>query len=254
MSEKYNLKEVTFIIPFFYDSVEREENLICIVNYLRKHFDTNIFILEGYINRPSYFIFQLAYSENGLKYQCSKKWFVDGMFHRTKVLNEGIRDSSTQYIVIYDADVILEPHQYIKSLELLKSGVTIVYPYDGKWIDINRSYIQDDVIRPFNYSSTSSVGGACFINKEKYIECGMENENFINYGYEDQERISRFQKIGLHIYRLDGNLVHLKHYRGPNSNLNNDCSSKNEQEFKKIENMSTEEVLTYVRGWKWLEN
>ena len=244
-----DLLDVTFLIPVRIDHTDRVENLDLVVDYIFSKFDTNIFIYEEdispkYVPKTSKVIYKYIRTENK-------------NLHRTKLLNMMTKHSKTPIIVNYDTDVFLYEDKYIDATNLIRSKkYDVVYPYSGKFCDVDRNpnlkYIKEDltldrVDTSKYFFHPCSVGGAIFCNKEKYILSGMENENFINYGYEDQERISRFQKIGLHIYRLDGNLVHLKHYRGPNSNLNNDCSSKNEQEFKKIENMSTEEVLTYVR-------
>lgn len=44
--KKYNLKDITFIIPVHYDSIIRLENTISIISFLSKYFDSNIFVLE----------------------------------------------------------------------------------------------------------------------------------------------------------------------------------------------------------------
>lgn len=44
--KKYNLKDITFIIPVHCDSIIRLENTISIISFLSKYFDSNIFVLE----------------------------------------------------------------------------------------------------------------------------------------------------------------------------------------------------------------
>lgn len=42
---KTNLMDIDFLIPIRIDSVERIENLMSNINYLIKHFDTNIYVV-----------------------------------------------------------------------------------------------------------------------------------------------------------------------------------------------------------------
>ena len=44
---KTDLKDVTFMIPVRIDSIIRLENLISVVQYLSRHFDCRIMILEA---------------------------------------------------------------------------------------------------------------------------------------------------------------------------------------------------------------
>ena len=40
------MKDLTFTIPFRYDSEDRLRNLRTIIAYINKHFDTNIHVME----------------------------------------------------------------------------------------------------------------------------------------------------------------------------------------------------------------
>jgi hypothetical protein len=45
--ERFILNDMTFIMPVRFDSIIRLENALVVVNYLYKHFETNIFVLEA---------------------------------------------------------------------------------------------------------------------------------------------------------------------------------------------------------------
>ena len=89
------------------------------------------------------------------------------------------------------------------------------------------------------------------MNKQKFIEGGMENENFVSWGPEDVERRDRLIKLGYKIASVDGKLFHLDHSRTFNSNTTNPRFKQNEEEYKKIQNFSREQLRQYVGGWPW---
>ena len=66
-----------------------------------------------------------------------------------------------------------------------------------------------------------SVGGAFMANRMKYIEAGMENENYYGWGLEDHERYQRWKKLEYRTHKVDGPLFHLSHGRGTNSRYHN---------------------------------
>lgn len=46
-----------------------------------------------------------------------------------------------------------------------------------------------------------AVGGAIFVQTNKYLQAGMENEDFYGWGLEDGERHYRWLSFGYRIYR-----------------------------------------------------
>ena len=47
MITKTDLTDVTFLIPLRIDSIDRLENLLEVISFIDKHFDTNIHLLES---------------------------------------------------------------------------------------------------------------------------------------------------------------------------------------------------------------
>jgi len=74
----------------------------------------------------------------------------------------------------------------------------------------------------------------------------MENENFKSWGFEDNERVVRFDKLGLKYCRLEGCLYHLKHPKFNDSSKSNPYYQHNKEELEKISNMSKEEIILYM--------
>lgn len=222
--ERIDLKDVTFLIPFRIDSVIRLENLQVSVEVITKYFDTKISVLEAdeYNNT-----FAKRIMPKGVKYSFWKD--NDPIFYRTKYINVLAGAADTQYVAIWDTDIIISPRQIIQAVALLrKHSCDVVFPYDGRFCDttpiIRNMFLKnkdlqflerhiDKMLLPYG---SQMVGGAIFIDKERYIAAGGENEHFYGWGPEDWERVERWKKCGYQIMRSDGPLFHLSHTRDIN--------------------------------------
>ncbi|MDR0606046.1 MAG: hypothetical protein LBG80_17295 [Bacteroidales bacterium] len=222
--KKITLKDVTFLMPVYFDSIIRQENAIATISFIHKNFDTNIFVLESapYNNhvfsslikkRAEYFYF-----EN-----------YDIIFHRTKFINILTQKVNTPFLAIWDVDVIVDKNQILDAVEKLrKNEAEISYPYNGCMLDTSDTirilYLAKKNIKVLhkykNYMNLiygdNIKGGAVIVNTKKYLVAGMENEDFYGWGNEDFERFFRFESLGYRIYRSDGPLYHLTHPRDIN--------------------------------------
>lgn len=252
-SPKIDLKDVTFTIPVFYDHPDRKQNLDLSVCLIQHYFDTNIIVQEN--------------KSAGLSHigEYTDYWTSDHpVFHRTKMLNEMAENATTDIIVNWDCDIILPPLQIWKAVQAIRRGADMVFPYDGRfarmprlvwykdlchWLDIG--IIGDTKFNGMNSNDNlNSVGGAVLWNKASYFAAGGENENFISFGAEDQERVVRAEKLGLNIERVKGCLYHLNHWVGVNSTTSNPYFMKNREEFERVKEMSKEELQKYIKEWK----
>lgn len=251
---KIDLKDLTFTIPVRYDTDHRIENLKFVIEYLRHHFDTNIIILE-------------EANEKQFDWVDAKYKFIkteDPCLHRTRCLNLMAKMADTPYIANYDTDVIFPVIQYVASMKDLRSGKSDgIYPYGGRFLETPRKYLKilqengynTDIINLKDCSTNhpESLGGAVLWNKRKFIEMGMENENFKSWGWEDNERYSRAKKLGIRVRRVSGPLFHISHKRLEDSKPNNRHYKKNEQEFQKVRAMKKEQLKKYVKEWDWVK-
>lgn len=257
-STKCNLQNVCFIIPFMYDTQERLENLTFVVRYINKHFDTHIVVVDS---SPDKFYASLIAEEYRSVENVVALYKPMGQFlHRTRMVNDILKCiinhpdfKDTPYVCINDCDAFFNPEQYIKSVEMLQNGYSMVYPYAGNFMDIPRTIILDGEIRNPYLVNPKSVGGAVFVNKNDYLSIGLENENFISYGYEDDERYERAVKLGLKVGRTDGDCWHIHHERDINSCEKNPNFEANKQEFERIKNMHSGELANEIKTWAWLK-
>ena len=243
---KHNLKNCTFVIPFFYDSQERVENLACILDFLTENFDTNIILVEDddapMIEHPSLLC--------GVKYIFNKR-SIPGIFHRTKVINIGIKAATTPYIAIYDTDCIFELSQLVDAAQALVSGLDFCYPYGGDFVDVERSYIATGIIKERESFAKESVGGAVFLNRKRYIAAGYENQHLISHAPEDVERFSRMKTLGYTWNRIPGKCWHITHARSINSGPTHGYTNANMKEYLKVLAMEKEELTEYIKTWEW---
>lgn len=231
---KTDLTDVTFLILVRLDSIERLENILCVVERLTYYFKTNILVREadGYNN---------GIIESLLSRQVQYEFIEDKdpVLYKTRHINQMAVSVSTPYLAIWDADIIPDKNAIIKCMEQLRNKeADVAYPYNGICYDIPKSlkslyFKKRDIRFLFRHInkmerlySHALVGGAVIVNKEKYIEAGMENEKHYGWGNDDFDRYYRFVGLGQKIYRINIPLFHLSHSRGDNSKFRSPVSNK----------------------------
>jgi len=255
---KYDLTDLTFIIPLRIDSIDRLENLLLTTNFLLKHFNTNIIVWEA-DNRNRMILPKLLSPKiNYIFYED-----FDPIFYRTKFINTIVKTIKTPHIAIWDADVIAPKKQIISCIELLRSGkIDFAYPYKEKLLNVpicvKNIFVKKKDISILERLSDGfhvmygprPVGGGFLANRLKYMEAGMENENYYGWGIEDGERASRWQRLNYNIWQVDGAIYHLYHSRGLNSNFHtNDQNYIKKKELHRIRTMPQVLLKKEVASW-----
>jgi len=225
---KIDLTDTTFIIPIRVDTVVRLENLLLNVDHLQERFQTHIVILEA---AP----YNNGIIQNILKDRVAYLFVEDKdpVYHKTKYVNQMTADVKTDFIGIWDADVIVDHEQIIDALQHLRQNLCdIAYPFDGDFLDTSDLLRNHYVVHrdleflkknsgkmKFLYSVkgvVGAVGGAVFARTDKFRLSGMDNEEFYGWGLEDGERHYRWHCFDFKIYRSKGCLFHLTHTRESN--------------------------------------
>ncbi|WP_286833641.1 MULTISPECIES: galactosyltransferase-related protein [unclassified Proteiniphilum] len=251
-------QELTVVIPVRIDCIERKENLNTVLFSLLKTTAATIIVLEA-DNERKYF-----YPETT---EQIKHHFIEDhnpISHRTLYLNQLLKMTKTNIVGIWDTDVIFENEQIEKAVREIQSGITLCYPYDGRFVFLNAEKsekVREDVLafladkeKETNSSlfARPSVGGALIVNKQHYVAAGGENENFYGWGPEDAERFKRMEILEEPVSRISGALYHLHHPRGINSTFGHDERDKrNVQELIKICRMNSIQLKKYINMWDW---
>jgi hypothetical protein len=252
---KYDMTKATFMFPIFIDFPERLRNLKIAVEWIDKHFDTNIMICEQ----------KTAWIPDALKHIKHQYIHLDnlqnGLIHRTHQLNIMTHSSKTPIVVNIDCDVVLDPRQYIEAYEtVLSNKADMVYPYNGKCVDIDKELIDqfknEQVMKVFERKplvilNNHAKGGVIFFNRNAYINGGLENERFVSWGFEDNERDSRFKKLGYRAVNTSGTCFHLNHPRSKNSSDKNPNVNVNENEYARISKLNRAQLQQEILVWPW---
>jgi hypothetical protein len=95
-------------------------------------------------------------------------------------------------------------------------------------------------------------GGIVLFDTSTYVNGGGGNENFVGWGCEDDEMISRFVGLGYRLGRLDNAiLLHLQHSRQTSGGWYDYSRYEraNRQRLADVRAMSKEALQTMVRSW-----
>lgn len=250
-----DLTKTTFIIPLFIESQDRFNNTVSVLGFLNHHFKTNV-ILHEIIYKESNLPDIFKYNNLDITYMCEE--FNQGIYHRTRQLNEMLAIVKTPVVVNYDIDVLLPIETYKQAQNMILDSVyDVVYPYkesDAGQFRVSTQFNREqfngkfdlNIINSNDYDTWTTKCGHCiFLNTEKYISCGGENENFIAYGPEDSERYERFHKIGYRVGRTDNVVYHFEHSRTSFSNHLNEHFEANTRLFETLSKMSKQQIVEY---------
>ncbi|MCD8043825.1 MAG: hypothetical protein LUH10_12255 [Tannerellaceae bacterium] len=248
---KKGMKHLTFCIPLRIDSPDRLKNISAVLSFLSRNFDSNYFILEADTVR--------RIGEEICTYKNLTYLFVedhDPVFHRTRYINEILKQATTPYVAIWDADIVTYPDQIYKAyLSLYNSETVLTYPYLYSVLYLEKYYTDifyrtldigliDRINKSkYNQSTYYTVGGAFLVNRKKYLSVGGENEKFYGWAPEDFERWKRLEILGQKIEFIEGELFHLHHYRGINSYyINEEKQYQNLKELCRLCSLTTDEL------------
>jgi hypothetical protein len=253
-----DLSDVTFTIPLKVESEDRRRVLTLNLNYIKKHLRTHVLICEEG-PEPIFPRFKDP-SWTFVRYY-HRKSDNAALFHKTKNLNFLARQAVTPIIASLDSDVIFHPEQYFEAAQRIRSGeLHFCYPFNhaNHNIPIEMHHVLSQCLNVklldsrLKFTNPQPPPGGCFfMNMQKFIEGGMENENFVCWGPEDVERRDRMRILGYRVGAVPGKLYHLDHSRTENSLPSNQMFKKNEEEYRKVVGMSQEQLRSYIASWSW---
>jgi len=258
---KIDLKDVTFCIPVYLDSIHRKQNLDLILKYLTHYFDTNIIIGEtAHDNKP-----KLEYLKKNYDYLFYNN--PDEFFYKTRLLNMMYLKSNTPYLFSYDCDSLFYPQQIEKCIMALRNGIyDACFPFRDVVIQIPREFYiiiyetldLSKIKKPNNMKEDEwkqthqSSGLGLALSKDILAKIGFENENFKSWGPEDCERVYRIEFMGGKIGKVLGPGYHMNHFRGIHSTDKNVFFQSNWKEFDKIKSFKTQtSLINYLQSFSW---
>ena len=261
------MKDLTFIIPTRIETEDRLRNIISSVSYLLKHLPAKVIVKE--VAPQSTFKFR-AIPEIKKYADISNLTHIyeqtsEPLFCKSKVLNDLIVAADTKFVANYDADCILPLTSYHQAYAILASDkADVVYPYGCgiyQWKAEYNMQVYQEFISTLDYRildkrkslSNSTIGWTQFVNRQKYIDSYMMNENFVSWGCEDDEFYFRMSTLGNRIARVDDYVYHLEHSRTDNSWFSNPKFNNNWQLWHTIKTFDRNQLIQYYKGQEYLK-
>ena len=269
----WDLTSTTFIIPLRCETADRIRNITTSLVYLLKNFDTQIIIKEH--DKESVFLKQVVPMLDEvvppIKMHNIHHIFEETdevIFHRTRLLNDMLELVETPVVCNYDADILLPLNSYILAQNTILKGyngedIKCVYPYGIGEFQYQLFIKDEDVTRfinsNFNFGAfqgkanlyDAKFGFCQFFDTKEYRRLGAENEGFVAYGYEDDERYHRFNTCSK-VLRLNDMVFHMEHGRTPNSWFNNPHIESNRELWQKLSKMTRKQLEEYYANPDYL--
>ena len=260
-------KDTTFVVPLRIESEDRLRNVIVSTLHLLENTKSQVIIQEE--DKESIFervaLPQLKEAVDTKRLTHVFKENADQIFHRTRILNDMTMMAQPDVVVNYDCDILLPPesYEYCES-SILDGTYDVLYPYgDGNWQyqvfaddELVSRFVQDydfNILQEKSKVYDAKYGFCQYFNRAKYIEGGLENEHFIAYGYEDNERWYRFNTMGYNVGRLNAFVYHLEHARTANSWFTNPYIESNKNLYERIQEMNCDELKEYYSNLDYVK-
>jgi glycosyltransferase involved in cell wall biosynthesis len=188
------LKSVSVIVAFKNRDKIRVENFLesfLIQDYTNKEL---IFINQGSNDEISNYIEVLLYNKPQVKY--IHNYTQGHLWNKSNALNIGIKNSSSDYVLILDVDLIL-PINYITNLFLYIKEDQFITP-NAFYLDKNYSVnIRDLIVGKIPEKAIENFIGICLVKREVLDSIHGYDEFYSVWGAEDDDIIKRLQLFGL---------------------------------------------------------
>ena len=259
--------DLTFLIPTRIETEDRLRNIISSVSYILKHIPAKVFVKE--VSPHPTFRFRAIPEIKKYVDISNLTYFYEEtqeqLFCKSKVLNDLIVESNTKVVANYDADCILPVNSYHHAYSIINDDlVDVVYPYQCgiyQWCADYNQEIYDQFVNQLDVNvldnskrlSNSTIGWTQFINREKYINSYMMNENFVSWGCEDDEFYFRMSTLGNRIARVNNYVYHLEHSRTHNSWFSNPNFNNNWNLWNTIKTFDKDQLVQYYENQEYLK-
>lgn len=262
--DKIDLSEVDIVIPVYIDTVDRLHNIQTVIRFIEKHF----------VNYKIYLV-ELQSSNCKVVYHSKCVEYINLLepYNKTKAINIGLSKCTRKVVGVWDVDAIIHPQGIKNAIEsITNASYHIAYPYNGWFIDIEgetlkqlvntlnvnklKTYPCDNNNNDYKVrfstrnqlSGGGNNGGCVFFNRETLNTLGNYNENFYEWGFEDDEIEVRFEIMGYARFNdPSSNCYHMFHSRSPEEEgKGKDYWTANYKEYCKVKNSTKEDLCKYI--------
>ncbi len=254
--KKFDLTDCSIVIPVHIDCPERLEHLQFLTSYFECYFGGYqlIIIEQGTV--------QKVFHPN-VRFIESKR-----TFSTSEVSNMGAEFVNTSFFCKCDVDAVICPKAIFDAFETLKSTeISMMIPYNGVSFTIQNPKRQE-FMKAFDFDALPFVekkeacrwsGVGMYVKNgdskglihhfktSVFKQFGGYNEEFVGWGYEDDEIVHRFERLEKPAQYLEGyNAYHLDHPRVPGDPVQ---AFKNQYRSLAIKKMDPCDILDYIKTW-----
>ncbi len=225
---QFDLSDCSIVVPVHVDSKERLEHVQFLLAYFKKYFINYRLILTEIGREPKV----PASTDPQVQIQ-----FVEQEMFSPADVNWGASLVTTPYFCKWDADALIHPKAIFDAFEVLKNNPnqSFVYPLKDAIFNIadplRKKILQTIDLTPLPLFRKGTLNSfltipnisVCVLNPTGMIhvfrlsvfkELGGYNEEFVGWGYEDDEIVNRFEKFGHpRVYLKDYIAYHFVHPR-----------------------------------------
>jgi len=271
--DKYDFKNISFVIHIRIDIPERLLNLETVIDTYNHYCDNVEFIIINDDTVPDKKLKPLCN-----KYKDTAKFLFlenDGTYMRPLSFNRGFCNTDRPLMIAGDTDVLVHPKYIIAAADLItKDGYHHAYPYNGMFIQINE-HIRDSFKSSYDFDSLlplkpsqhnrypyyktddilvahcASHGGCIMYESKMYRDMKGYNPAFKGWGYEDDEincRVSRLGYKTARVYDDDAIAWHLPHRNTVRDQ--HPFYENNKLLFEQTRSFTEEQLREYIKTWE----
>ena len=272
---------ISFIVHYREDTEERKKNFDIVYNYYKAIYPSCEFVFVEDGSEKT--IEHLVRDED--QYIFNKN---DDVYNKCKSYNIGLNKSINNIVCFLDIDCIVSIDSLSKSIKIVNTledsicigynGIAIYAEYtlkDGvtntkfskgiyKLYDYLQSKVDSSNITNLYSTDLYTVGninavGGCLIGKrDTFLDINGFNPNFIGWGFEDNEILSRAGQLGKTVTNIMSKdskyfLFHLPHEDTYKVALNDKSDHKfyahNAREWKDVSEMTENDLIKYIKTW-----
>lgn len=272
----------TICIFFRRDNNKRVQNLFTIIDYYTQAYNgcISIIVCYEYISAADDEVINALASRKNCKIILGHG--NPGGWNKSIGYNQCALLARTPVLCFNDVDVVVDVQQITAAenylLENANSG--LFYPYDGRFLCVDNElkikFIQAlkeggcvaalSQLRSFEpltnqinartqhvfVGHNNSPGGIVMARKDNFVKFGGYNPNFLGWGYEDSEILSRARILSYSCGRImSGPCWHLDHTDNESSKKETQLfHEQNRLECAKVEAMSMDQLKQYIKSWE----
>lgn len=265
------MNNLTFLMPCRIESEDRLKNVITSISYITHYFPQCPIIVkendsQSVFQDQALPVIQQIFGVTPKNLHHIFEQSNNQFFYKTRILNDLLLESKTEFVYNYDVDVVYPISSYVTAYNMInQGGYDAVYPYGCgvyQWavdypISLFEKFIQSEfdlsVLQPNCKLQPSVMGWGQMIKRKVYIDSYMWNENFISWGAEDCEYYYRLQALGYNVGRVNDVVYHFDHERTFNSHYHNPKFMDNHKLWQVIRTLNKDAIIRYYEEQNYVD-